>query len=243
MPRGESTGAERYAKKLADPRWQMHRLRVFQRDILPGEEIPRCRACGNNKEQLECAHIRYTAADPWDEPLENLITLCHTCHRFANGISADDLWAALRYVQVWAVMYGRSDYASDEWAIGLTYGEEVFNIRIEAMAKDGDPEADEKTEPDWQAVAEDAAVRAGDAQREKNREAQREADNEDMDDSDGGYEPEPVDPMADMHNRERARLGLPALSNSEALAEAERLNAANVRNGFTRLSDILGGRK
>lgn len=63
-----------YMEKLRDPRWQKRRLEILSRDEF------RCRICGAEQATLNVHHIEYTAAEPWDEPPENLVTLCEHCH-------------------------------------------------------------------------------------------------------------------------------------------------------------------
>jgi len=64
-----------YREKLKDPRWQKIRLKVFGRDKF------RCQYCRDTEETLHVHHLEYAAGlDPWDYPLESLITVCATCH-------------------------------------------------------------------------------------------------------------------------------------------------------------------
>jgi len=63
-----------YAEKLLDPRWQKVRLLVFERDNWT------CKKCKEITKTLHCHHLKYTTDDPWDEPLENLVTHCNGCH-------------------------------------------------------------------------------------------------------------------------------------------------------------------
>lgn len=59
--------------KLDNRRWQLLRLRIFQRDRW------RCRACGRAG-RLECDHVVpvQRGGDPWVE--SNLQCLCRRCH-------------------------------------------------------------------------------------------------------------------------------------------------------------------
>jgi len=66
--------SEDYREKLRDPRWQKKRLQVFDRDKW------KCAACLDDSSTLSAHHLVYTAADPWDEPIEHLETLCDYCH-------------------------------------------------------------------------------------------------------------------------------------------------------------------
>jgi hypothetical protein len=64
-----------YLEKLKDPRWQKLRLEVFQRDVFC------CRQCGSESNTLCVHHRRYLKGnEPWEYPLELLITLCEECH-------------------------------------------------------------------------------------------------------------------------------------------------------------------
>lgn len=66
-----------YYEKLKDPRWQKKRLEVFQRDKFT------CQKCfdDENNLTLNIHHLHYEKGkDPWDYPLESLVTLCEECH-------------------------------------------------------------------------------------------------------------------------------------------------------------------
>jgi 5-methylcytosine-specific restriction endonuclease McrA len=63
-----------YLKKLKDPRWQKKRLKIFERDSW------KCSECGRDDFMLAVHHLKYTVTDPWDEPDNNLKTLCSKCH-------------------------------------------------------------------------------------------------------------------------------------------------------------------
>lgn len=65
-----------YYEKLKDPRWQKRRLEVLNRDNFT------CLVCENKEATLHVHHLTYTGTDPWDEPLENLETLCEGCHEW-----------------------------------------------------------------------------------------------------------------------------------------------------------------
>lgn len=45
-----------------------------------------CQSCFNTKETLNVHHIKYTAKEIWNEPSENLITVCETCHNIYTKI-------------------------------------------------------------------------------------------------------------------------------------------------------------
>lgn len=63
-----------YVEKLKDPRWQRKRLEVFQRDNFT------CQYCFSTEDTLNVHHFYYQG-EPWDVPLDALITLCECCHR------------------------------------------------------------------------------------------------------------------------------------------------------------------
>ena len=64
-----------YSEKLGDPRWQKVRLKVFERDGWA------CTSCGDTATTLHVHHKLYESGkDPWEYPLDNLMTLCEPCH-------------------------------------------------------------------------------------------------------------------------------------------------------------------
>ena len=63
-----------YAKLRMHPKWQKKRLRVFQRDKW------QCRQCKDKETTLHVHHLKYTKYYPWNEPMNNLVTLCARCH-------------------------------------------------------------------------------------------------------------------------------------------------------------------
>ena len=67
---------KKYLEKFKDPRWQQLRLRVFERDEWA------CQKCFDDKSML-AVHHRYYLDDkePWEYPIEALITLCEECHK------------------------------------------------------------------------------------------------------------------------------------------------------------------
>ena len=65
-----------YSEKLRDPRWQKLRLQVFERDGW------RCLSCGDSTKTLAVHHKRYERGlEPWEYPLDSLMTLCEPCHQ------------------------------------------------------------------------------------------------------------------------------------------------------------------
>ena len=67
-----------YSRKLRDVRWQRVRLKVMERDGW------RCQAADCRSPEnaiLNVHHKKYLSRrEPWDYPLENLITYCERCH-------------------------------------------------------------------------------------------------------------------------------------------------------------------
>ena len=67
-----------YSQKLRDARWQRVRLKVMERDQWRCQGA-RCRSPENPL--LHVHHKQYLPGrEPWEYPLENLITLCEKCH-------------------------------------------------------------------------------------------------------------------------------------------------------------------
>jgi hypothetical protein len=64
-----------YSEKLKDPRWQRLRLEVLDRDDFT------CQICFDSTTTLSVHHRYYIKGrEPWDYPLQLLITLCQPCH-------------------------------------------------------------------------------------------------------------------------------------------------------------------
>jgi len=63
-------------KKYRDLRWKRRSLEVLERDK------GTCQNCGKTTFEvvLQAHHRNYTSDEPWNEPLENLVTLCLDCH-------------------------------------------------------------------------------------------------------------------------------------------------------------------
>jgi len=75
---------EEYLAKLRDPRWQKMRLQVLERD----EWV--CQRCFDKKSTLHVHHRWYLRGrEPWEYPLEALLTLCETCHEEETILTAD----------------------------------------------------------------------------------------------------------------------------------------------------------
>lgn len=71
-----------YRQKLKDPRWQKKRLMVFYRDNWM------CTSCGRDDQELHVHHLRYGPGEPWDVPLDRLVTLCSDCHMSLHQTTA-----------------------------------------------------------------------------------------------------------------------------------------------------------
>lgn len=63
-----------YQEKLKHPKWQKLRLEIMKRDKF------KCKCCKDTETTLNVHHLEYTASDIWDEPKENLVTVCEHCH-------------------------------------------------------------------------------------------------------------------------------------------------------------------
>ncbi len=64
-----------YSAKFKDPRWQKLRLEVLKRDDFT------CQICFDSESTLHVHHRYYLPSkDPWDYPIEALVTLCESCH-------------------------------------------------------------------------------------------------------------------------------------------------------------------
>jgi hypothetical protein len=73
-----------YSDKLKDPRWQKKRLEVFQRDGF------KCTKCGEDELTLHVHHLKYNKQS-WDAPLEDLATLCESCHSIIESFKKTKL--------------------------------------------------------------------------------------------------------------------------------------------------------
>jgi len=65
----------KYSEKFKDPRWQKKRLKVLERDDWA------CQICLDDEATLHIHHRYYNKnTDPWDYPMDALVTLCEMCH-------------------------------------------------------------------------------------------------------------------------------------------------------------------
>ncbi len=64
-----------YKEQLTDPRWQMKRLHIFERDK------GTCQYCGDTKTELQVHHTKYDYSKmAWEYPDYIFQTLCKDCH-------------------------------------------------------------------------------------------------------------------------------------------------------------------
>jgi 5-methylcytosine-specific restriction endonuclease McrA len=72
---------KKYLEKYKDPRWQRIRLKVFERDNWT------CQKCFSSESSLQVHHRFYLEnKEPWEYPMEALVTLCEECHTEENEI-------------------------------------------------------------------------------------------------------------------------------------------------------------
>ena len=81
---------QQYLEKLKDPRWQKLRLKVFERDEWT------CQMCYTDESTLAVHHRYYLKnKEPWEFPLEALVTLCEECHAEERDNRPDEEQALL----------------------------------------------------------------------------------------------------------------------------------------------------
>lgn len=101
MPRRQLRERSAYQQKLLDPRWQKKRLQIFERDEWA------CQKCFSGEETLHVHHRYYRRdQDPWEYPMEALVTLCATCHEeetFERPLQEKTLLQALRQLGLFAI--------------------------------------------------------------------------------------------------------------------------------------------
>lgn len=73
-------------KKYKDPRWQMKRLKIFERDEAT------CQICFDSESTLHVHHLWYEEGDPWDVPNEALLLLCESCHEAETDRRRNSEW-------------------------------------------------------------------------------------------------------------------------------------------------------
>jgi len=88
-----------FLAKYRDPRWQRLRLKVME------EAGFQCEECQDETETLNVHHKLYRKdANPWDYELEELICLCHKCHKYIHQ-QKKRLNAALANQSTWGLDY------------------------------------------------------------------------------------------------------------------------------------------
>lgn len=64
-----------YSEKFKNPQWQKMRLKILERDNWS------CQRCDDIETTLHVHHRYYIKnKEPWEYPLEALVTLCEDCH-------------------------------------------------------------------------------------------------------------------------------------------------------------------
>lgn len=105
-----------YSDKLKDPRWQKKRLEVFSRDSFS------CTECKNDKDTLHVHHKQYiNGRQPWEYELQDLDTLCETCHQKEHDLIPDketarkmEHWLLYRETEPVALINERVKYLQDQ---------------------------------------------------------------------------------------------------------------------------------
>lgn len=84
-----------YREKLRDPRWQQLRLAVMNRDGWRCQSDV-CAAHHNPRVMLVVHHKRYIAGrEPWDYPLDDLITHCVKCHDAIHEVDEPETYPTM----------------------------------------------------------------------------------------------------------------------------------------------------
>lgn len=117
--------ANDYQKKLNHRKWQIKRLKIFERDNFT------CQLCEVEKdhqdiedetEQLHCHHKYYlTNTDPWDYPDAALITYCANCHT-----NIETILRAIRHLN-WPL---HNHLMSDYCHMIILLGETIINEKV-----------------------------------------------------------------------------------------------------------------
>jgi hypothetical protein len=82
------------SKYFEDPRWRAKRKIIMERDGWC------CQSEGEHVGDLNVHHRNYTTSEPWNEPDENLITLCEKHHQAEHdhlGSTASEISEALKH--------------------------------------------------------------------------------------------------------------------------------------------------
>lgn len=93
--------AKTYSRKLSSPKWQKKRLKVLERDKWV------CKKCGDDETELHVHHLEYHK-NPWDTPINRLITLCAHCHELIEGCKEEEDFKDFDFKDI-------SIYKSNNW--------------------------------------------------------------------------------------------------------------------------------
>ncbi len=97
-----------YAEKLKDPLWQKKRLKVLERDEWT------CQWCGKTEDTLHVHHIKYAkSGNPWDSKLEDMETLCESCHG-ENYAIEQEMKEQIRYINKYLRSFHPGDLSTIE---------------------------------------------------------------------------------------------------------------------------------
>ena len=83
-----------YSSKLKDKRWRQRRYEIIKRDRAT------CKICGYVGSKIEVHHLKYTG-EPWEAADEDLITLCHYCHKTVHSPEIRDRKYERMHVSKW----------------------------------------------------------------------------------------------------------------------------------------------
>ena len=71
---------DRYGNLLLGPQWWAKRVLVAHKAKYRCEKCGKFLPISNYQPKGEAHHTKYTADKPWEEPMENMMYLCHECH-------------------------------------------------------------------------------------------------------------------------------------------------------------------
>jgi hypothetical protein len=135
-----------YGEKLRDPRWQKLRLQVFGRDGFA------CQECADESSTLNVHHLWYEGENPWDAPLQALVTLCENCHEYetqAIRLAIKDISDVLRHrgfgsLAIFTLARGLEALPSDGfqkapiWASVYAWAMADPKMRLEILNRNGE---------------------------------------------------------------------------------------------------------
>jgi 5-methylcytosine-specific restriction endonuclease McrA len=111
------TYKEKHKTQLLDPRWQKRRLEVLNNDNF------QCQYCGNKEKTLHVHHFCY-AANLWDSPDEDLVTLCSDCHKIVHIKTFTKLESDLISALQMTTQIGKKD--DEKWVGLMKYINEII---------------------------------------------------------------------------------------------------------------------